>query len=275
MITLITGTPGSGKTLRAVSLIKDFLAGGRPVYANIAGINIPGVLPAPDDWRDTPESSVVIYDEVQQKWPSTGKPGAAPDDDIKALEIHRHSGHDIIVMTQHPTLVHHHVRKLVGQHIHVRRASNAKVVTLFTMPEVFDPKDKNEIRNADKQTWRYPKDLFACYKSATAHTHTFKMPAKIKYMGIFILLLMVGVSYALYTSDFFALASSSTAAQGEAEGQSEAAPPLGRHTQLDSLKVLGCMVIDTYCRCWSDVDGSPLMLDFDQCLLVSREFPKG
>lgn len=272
MITLITGVPGSGKTLRAVYLIMQALKEGRPVYSDIDGISIDGVLPAPDDWRETPEGSLVVYDEVQQRWPSTGKPGAAPEDDIRALEIHRHTAHDLIVITQHPTLVHHHVRKLVGQHIHVRRAASASIVTLFTLSEVFDPKDKNELRNTDKQTWRYPKDLFSVYKSATAHTAKFKLPAKFKALGIAIVCLFSFVSYFVYANGLFFLGSSSVSAAEKAQAHSEAGAPSAATSSILS-SVGGCMSIDDYCKCWSS-DGSPLSLTPSQCLYVTREVPK-
>ena len=40
MLTLITATPGSGKTLKALAIIFDFLNDGRNVWTNIDGINI-------------------------------------------------------------------------------------------------------------------------------------------------------------------------------------------------------------------------------------------
>ena len=76
MITLITGTPGAGKTLYAVSLLDKYakeniklLQNGqepRPLYADIDGLDMEGVEMPPDDWRDTPEGSVIFYDEIQE-----------------------------------------------------------------------------------------------------------------------------------------------------------------------------------------------------------------
>ena len=75
MITLITAVPGSGKTLHAIGLILKALSEGRAVYARIDGLLIDEVKPAPDDWRDTPEGSLVIYDEAQEIFPSNARPG--------------------------------------------------------------------------------------------------------------------------------------------------------------------------------------------------------
>ncbi len=106
MIYLVTGVPGAGKTLMSILWLEGWLAEGRPCYANISGLSMPGVEKAPEDWRDAPEGSVWVYDEVQQLWPSTGRAGQADREDIRALETHRHTGHDIVIATQHPTLVH-------------------------------------------------------------------------------------------------------------------------------------------------------------------------
>lgn len=301
MITLITGTPGSGKSLRAVWLITKALENGRPVFCDIDGINLSGVtsLPPgePHDWRDTPEGSLVVYDEVQQRWPSTGKPGAAPQEEIRALEVHRHTAHDIIVITQHPTMVHHHVRKLVGQHIHVRRTSGAGVVTLFSNSEVFDPADKSALRNVDKETWRYPKNLYKCYKSATAHTVKFKLPAKLKYLAIFILV-MIGFLVWLVSTFDNPFASDSEPPSGQSEAATAAArstpdTPLRSYpmshpdhpswvrnqevleaASVDSLPTIsGCFAMSDTCRCW-DAEGYMMQLTDSQCGLLLAHMPR-
>ena len=54
MLTLISATPGSGKTLKAVEIIYDLLNKGYVVYANILGLKVPGVIDisSQEDWRD-------------------------------------------------------------------------------------------------------------------------------------------------------------------------------------------------------------------------------
>ena len=83
MIKLITAVPGSGKTLSAIAMIIEGLVAGRPVFTNINGLvkdkfpNNSLLQDAPDDWRDTPEGSLVIYDEAQQAhlYPSNAQRG--------------------------------------------------------------------------------------------------------------------------------------------------------------------------------------------------------
>lgn len=299
MITLITGTPGSGKSLRAVYLISKALEEGRPVFTDIDGIALDGVttIDQDHDWRDTPEGSLVVYDEVQRRWPSTGRPGHAPDEDIRALETHRHTGHDIIVITQHPTLVHHHVRKLVGEHVHVRRTSGAKAVSLFTSSEVFDPKDSRELRNTDKQLWRYPKHLFEKYKSATAHTHKFKIPAKIKLLLLAIIGIFATVLYFLFTIDLpWSDSDSDTSNNATPRAESEARPaalrPLAlpdsgavplvpkqrpqlfRALHVETIPTIsGCLSTASDCRCW-DGQGKPMNTSPEQCALILSDMPR-
>lgn len=185
MIYLITGVPGSGKTLKAVELIHQWLKEGRRVYSDIEGLNIPSVEPSPPDWRTTPEGSVVVYDECQRIFPSTGKAGVSEDERIRGMETHRHTGHDLVFITQAPTFIHHHIRKLVGKHIHVFRALGMKSATIYTWDGICDsPNDKREHRRADVTRWSYPQKLFADYKSATVHTHKFTIPKRFIFIGL-------------------------------------------------------------------------------------------
>ena len=54
MLTLISATPGSGKTLKSVEIIYELLNKGYVVYANILGLKVPGVIDisSQEDWRD-------------------------------------------------------------------------------------------------------------------------------------------------------------------------------------------------------------------------------
>jgi zona occludens toxin (predicted ATPase) len=304
MITLITGTPGAGKTLRAVHAIVEALQAGRPVYSDVDGIEKINdhfksqvtVVGLDHDWRDTPEGSLVVYDECQRRWPSTGRPGQAPDEDIRALETHRHTGHDIIIMTQAPTLVHHHVRRLAGEHIHIRRVSNANAVSLFIGPEVFDPQDSKGIRKLDKQIWKYPKEYFDYYSSATKHTHQFKLPARYKILGVVIVVVLAIAGYLIY-STYQSLWGEEDATQPAAAAspiREAGAPPalplshpesgaqpvssanqaLVTAASVATLPVIsGCLSVADDCRCWSS-EGLPLDTTPQQCELLLADMPR-
>lgn len=203
MITIITAVPGSGKTLFAVGLVAKAAAEKRPVYTNIDGLKIPGAKPAPNDWRDTPEGSLVIYDEAQQEhlYPSTAHRGEVKDERLRAMEIHRHSGHDLVFISQSPSFLHHHIRKLAGEHIHLYRAFGLKTVTKYTWQHaVNDPNDRGEQNRADSHSWKFPKEHFKLYKSASLHTHKFKMPKKLGFLLAFICLVASFLAYNIYKS---------------------------------------------------------------------------
>jgi len=283
MITEITGVPGAGKTLRAVYLIMNALKAGRRVYTDIDGFSHPDVMLAPVDWRDTPEGSLVVYDEAQRTYPSTGKAGRVDDERITSLETHRHTGHDLIFITQAPTLIHHHIRKLVGLHIHVHRAAGLKRATLFTWDFNCDnPNDRREQERADTENWFYPKDLFQYYKSATIHTHKFNVPKKIAFALLAIFIVVGGVIYRL-TADGglnvlnLAEAKDSTQARSAQGDLSPAAALLPSTPIFDSRPVKaiisGGFVSGKNCRLWN-AEGLELDVSLGDCLnIMSKPLP--
>lgn len=200
MITLITGVPGSGKTLYAVSLLvgeyKD-----RPRFARVEDLVLPGVELAPDDWRETPDGSVVLYDEAQQIFPASSQRGVSADERIRAMEVHRHTGHDLIIVTQMPTLLSTGVRALVGRHIHVSRAFGTASAVLREWPHCeTDPIRAKTKDNCDRYTWRYPRKLYGVYKSATIHTMKPRLPRRLALVaGVVVLLVVFIVSRGLPT----------------------------------------------------------------------------
>lgn len=204
MITLITAVPGSGKTLYAVSLIDKANKEGRAVYHNIDGLkpemfdNPSIIFDAPADWRDTPDGSLVIYDECQQAhlYPANAKRGLVEDERLTAMETHRHTGHDLIFITQAPTFVHHHIRKLTGQHIHLYRARGVSGAVRYEWSHCCDsPNDRNEQKRSDSVMWKFPSQYYPYYQSATVHTHKFKLPNKIKMLLIILIPCICVVGY--------------------------------------------------------------------------------
>lgn len=278
MITLITGVPGAGKSLKAVELVQAALKDGRRVFSDIAGHNAPGIEPSPQDWRDTPEGSLVVYDEAQRSFPSTGRPGVAEDERIRALETHRHTGHDIVFITQSPALIHHHIRKLVGRHIHVHRAAGLKRATLFTWDfAVSAPNDRIEQQRADTENWQYPKDLFKYYKSATVHTHKFHIPKKIALVLVAAVVISGIVGFRFYDAGgLHVMHMADKESASVAASERDAAPPPPSPGPFASLtdggKVLplsGCAVTSVACRCW-DGDGHQLDIDQGKCLTLAH-----
>ena len=218
MIRVITGAPGSGKSLRTMWWLQqpEYLnedGTPRPVYSNIPGTDhLP--LPEGEDWTQTPDGSIVIYDEAQKFFPSTGRAGNSTDPRIQALEVHRHTGHDLFFLTQRYALIHHHIRGLAGNHEHLlKKSGRVRPLGLFTLTdgasvifsagEVFDPKDRWKHDTITESVWNYPSQLFDEYISSSQHTKaqtTNRIPTKFKFLGVAILALGAYASWAGWQS---------------------------------------------------------------------------
>lgn len=200
MIHLISGLPGSGKSLRTVWYIHQFLKDGRPVYAfGVDGLNVPGVMPCddPNAWESLPDGAVIVIDEAQKVWPS--RRGAEPIPPVRALSEHRHQGKDFILITQHPAMLDSYVRRLVGRHEHLVRKFGIAAAQVFSWNEVQDDPQQSSARElAEESLWSYPKDLFGQYKSATLHTVKRRVP-KALIVVVAALLAIPAMGYAAYS----------------------------------------------------------------------------
>lgn len=284
MITLITAVPGSGKTLYSIGLIEEALASGRPVYTNINGLvkekfSNPHLLQdAPDDWRDTPEGALVIYDEAQQAhlYPSNAQRGPVTDKRLTAMETHRHSGHDLVFITQAPTFVHHHIRKLVGMHVHLYRSRGLQAASKYEWSHVCDsPNDRKEQQRADFTIWKFPKEHFSYYTSAVMHTHKFRVPKKLAVLGFLAMLGLGFVGFNLYSNDGLASISAASTdslvvdASSSAPDTSLNPAPYDWSKTPATVPVAGCIAMPSrnLCQCFS-ADGVTLAMEHAACLSV-------
>lgn len=194
MIYLVTGVPGSGKTLYTVStllkgLLKDIDSPSgkvprRLVVDGIPDLAIPhelmdvstadekGVLTSDGsglaNWFDwCRPGDVLLVDEVQRYWRPRGM-GSKPPASIQRLETHRHQGVDLVLITQNPMLIDQNVRRLVGRHIHVRRLFGMARAVLYDWDGC--SADVHRTKGATSSMWAYPKDAYTLYKSSELHT---------------------------------------------------------------------------------------------------------
>ena len=207
MLTLITGKPGSFKTAKTATLAIQYLKEGRQVYTNIDEFDYDGVqkLPENNDWRDTPDGSVIIYDEAQQFdfLQYKGREKLSTDGRVKDLEVHRHTGHDIILVTQSPSFIHNHVLSLVGSHYHLHRAYGRAYADVFlwryavTMPDSTGSKNKAESHEKFKPDTK----IFDNYKSTTLDTHKLKIPTLYFKLGGFVFAVVCFILYMVFGSN--------------------------------------------------------------------------
>jgi len=205
-ITLLTGKPRNGKTLRMMYLLRQ--AGRdakRPVFASgIDGLS-PGLaaeIADPRTWNDidpngTPEcdcdaapglhahvlpnGAIWFVDEVWKWFGHLHNAGRqATPGHVLALAEHGHRGIDMVWTTQDPAQVYPFARKLIQEHTHCVRIMGAQACTLHQWPELNEDVDSKAQRgHAVSTPWPYPKDLYGLYKSASEHTVKFKLDRRI------------------------------------------------------------------------------------------------
>ena len=180
MITLITGVPGSGKTLMAVSdLAKkvDKEWAGRKIFVHgITDLTIP-TEPIPDGhsiqdmhvWLKWPENngSIIVIDEAQNIFPPRSAGSKTPEI-VEWLHVHRHSGVDIILISQMPGRIDKQVRDLVGAHYHIHKTPLGVRMRYFW--DYCENNPKSGMKNARPEVYKFDKKAFGFYKSAEVHT---------------------------------------------------------------------------------------------------------
>lgn len=202
MIYLVTGTPGAGKTLYAVSQAIARILGGEPGQVEgrrlVVG-GVPGLLldhelldvPTWDPEAKSPEleerapsepplevpysgatwwqwcrpGDLIVIDECQRLFRPMASGRRVPAH-IAKLETHRHYGIDILLITQHPMLLHANVRNLVGSHEHVRRLWGTHQTVVYSWDHVSNPE---RTAQAQSRLVRHDKRAFTRYKSAEVH----------------------------------------------------------------------------------------------------------
>lgn len=124
------------------------------------------------------KGALLVIDECQRFFRPRA-PGSAVPDHVAALEVHRHQGLDIWLITQRPGLVDANVRALCGKHIALRSTPFGRYK--YEWPEVGDIDTKSSRDTAARSRYKLPIHVFGLYKSAEAHTkhkHTIPFAGK-------------------------------------------------------------------------------------------------
>lgn len=199
MITVITGVPGSGKTLYMLTWLKGKAEreNRQVYYSGIAELKLPWIEHDPTKWEELPAGSIIVIDECQRVFRPRANGSAVPSY-IAAMETHRHKGVDIVLLTQHPMMVDQNIRRLCGQHFHVVRVWGTHAATVHEWASIKENADKSRA-DSTKHAFKYPKDVFALYKSAELHTHKARIPGRV-YVLASVPVLLAFIGYRLYSS---------------------------------------------------------------------------
>jgi hypothetical protein len=210
MLNLITGTPGTGKTLYAVYLIYKMLKNlkdERKIYTNINGLKFDSSrivkFELTDDfnWLTFEKNSIIVLDECQQfsNFAKRASSKLTDTEVVKGLATHRHHGYTMYFICQSPAQLNTDIKAIVGNHYHIHRGFDATVVTIYK----YNPCEPNPNSRQAKAhpeeviTFSYPKDLFDYYTSAVEHHTKFRLPKSIIYRGLFSLVVIGCVIYLL------------------------------------------------------------------------------
>lgn len=191
MITIRSGLPGSGKTLRSITKGIEAVAAGREVFElGINGIDhaVTGIKPAPFDslerWQELPQGALLLVDEAQRWLKPRGASSTVPDW-IEAFTRNRHLGVDIVLITQDPMLMDSYVRRLCNYHEHlVRLEGNFERARVFYAEGLMELRKGNPPASAAFELWPYPQQNYALYKSAVEHTVKRYVPQRLKVAAV-------------------------------------------------------------------------------------------
>ena len=214
MLYLRTGLPGSGKTLNTIREIElehgpDPKNPGKELrtvyYYGIPDLDVTKLkcnwveFDTPDEWFNLPDGSIIVIDEAQRVFGAQDGRKARPEK-VARFETHRHQGFDIYLITQHPSLVMSHVRKLVGKHINMYRPYGGKRLLRHEYEFCIDsPEKRSNFKLAQERRIKLDPKYFGVYRSATVHTHKFKLPNYVWYIPACVAVIGACLGWVWYT----------------------------------------------------------------------------
>lgn len=180
----------------------------REIYSDIEGHaeKCDFIKPAPKDWRDVPDNSIIFMDEIHKRPEYTDSDGKMSQNPmIVDLTTHGHQNKDIILMTQDPQRLNKGIRALVEKMYLVKRpVQKPNFATIYEFERwLRDPwqaaASTRTVNYQDSYKFFYKKKWQDMYTSASAHTSIqFKIQSKFIYAIIAIVVLM-SASWFLFT----------------------------------------------------------------------------
>jgi len=215
-VILITGVPGSGKSLYALKLVQEMSKKGlekdqepRPItFYNYDGIDqdkftlktgIPCYIGNIELLKNdkaveefTNPHDIIVIDECQKFWRQR-QAGTFVPKFVQSLEEHRHHGVDIFFITQDPMLIDVNIRRMAERFVAINRPFGMNYCRIFEYASYQrDPFNTFVAKGAnDKKVWKYDKKLYELYKSAQVHTVKSRIPKGLIY-------LVLGIVFVVY-----------------------------------------------------------------------------
>lgn len=238
-------------------------------------------------WQWCMPGDVIVIDECQRLFRPMASGRKLPLF-IAMLETHRHYGIDLVLITQHPQLIHGNVRSLIGKHRHVRRLFGGlqRMVYEWDQCSAVDRR-----KDATAAPWRPDKSAYELYKSAEIHTKSsFSVPLPLIVAGLMLVGLPASLYYAYnrvtgaFTGERVAGISKPVPAPVALPGspggvpggvaQAQSVQPVGwpasgpvqglPASAPDRVVLAGCIADAARCKCWS-VAGLAVDVPAQQC----------
>ncbi len=211
-VILVTGVPGSGKSLYTLKMVQEMAKKGlekdqepRPVtFYNYDGIDqdkftlktgIPCYIGNIELLKNdkaveefTNPHDIIVIDECQKFWRQR-QAGTFVPKFVQSLEEHRHHGVDIFFITQDPMLIDVNIRRMAERFIAINRPFGFNYCRIFEYSTYQrDPFNSFVAKNANSTTnWKFDKSLYELYKSAQVHTVKSRIPKNLIYLVLGIL----------------------------------------------------------------------------------------
>jgi hypothetical protein len=178
MFVLRTGLQGHSKTLNTIKeLDQRSKETGRPVYFhNVRGLKVEKLdgtwvpFDHPKTWYELPHNSLIVIDEAQGFFPVRSPTSAVPRY-ASELETMRHKGFELHCITQDPSFIDHHMRKLCNSHIHYNRPNKGKVISRWEFERPISVNTKSEYAQGECKLIRLDPKIFDKYESSQAEHH--------------------------------------------------------------------------------------------------------
>ncbi|MBV6446697.1 zonular occludens toxin domain-containing protein [Nitrosomonas sp.] len=217
-ITLITGKPGTGKTVFSLSaFIKPALEKGRIVYTNgIPDLKIPHIELSSEDlnrWDQREpvegrkgvyelttlkEDALIVVDEAADVWPALNL--KVIPEYLQYLRKHRKHALDFLLITQDPHFLHPHVLLNVDKHIHL--VTDWRGTYSYEWAEYcVNPIMPSNQSRAVSQRYKLDKTVFSEFYSATKHLPKQKRTVpKMVYAALILTFAIPAMGYAVYST---------------------------------------------------------------------------
>jgi len=216
MVTFITGTPGTGKTLNAVKrYIIPALRAGRLVYTNVplSVLHISIFLKEFDEftisnlikpyekytYKQAKANSLLVIDEAQNFYNNRDFKDKDNKDFLEFLTGHRHYGIDVLILTQHYEQVDLGIRRNCETCIVLKSLRNVGFASQIKAEFYGNALDLNR-KPIASQRWSVDSSYYSLYKSYAneAVTETKKLSFNVFLRSPLIYFMLIVVSIVVY-----------------------------------------------------------------------------